>query len=348
MGCILDEIKTLKRPVLVRGVISKAHFIVCCYGKIRLSSLWQKVRWGRSCGAFIASFSTPLCSAFSSTAKQLGACWQVTISSFSCLSLFWRKHGDFDNSTPLTCPICKRKERVFAVHLHNKHGPESRVVRPKGWRPDAATYAFSLERHFDPKNKFRPYSSGDLQTSQNRKILDCRGTCLMGVHIHIFSLLSFPMYSDSLTFSWSISDSFSSYWLPAGRVDPGESFQEAAIRETKEEAGIDIKLTGVLQFQYRPRDLGGGVLFFSWWCSPLPHSCQRMRVVFLGEPVDASQAPKSIPDYESQGAEWMTHAKIKDLAKRGKLRGMEPAYWTSYLEDGGPVYPLSLISAREN
>ena len=37
------------------------------------------------------------------------------------------------------------------------------------------------------------------------------------------------------------------FWLPGGRVDPGESFQEAAIREAKEEAGVDVKLTGIMR-----------------------------------------------------------------------------------------------------
>jgi len=34
--------------------------------------------------------------------------------------------------------------------------------------------------------------------------------------------------------------------LPGGRVDPGEKLSVAAIRECKEEAGIDIRLTGIL------------------------------------------------------------------------------------------------------
>eukprot|EP00002_Diphylleia_rotans_P019759 TRINITY_DN3818_c0_g1_i12.p1 TRINITY_DN3818_c0_g1~~TRINITY_DN3818_c0_g1_i12.p1 ORF type:complete len:154 (-),score=30.52 TRINITY_DN3818_c0_g1_i12:24-425(-) len=77
------------------------------------------------------------------------------------------------------------------------------------------------------------------------------------------------------------------WWLPAGRVDPGETFQEAAIRETIEEAGIRVRLTGILSIQFAPQP-----------------TCIRMRVVYLAEPIDDTP-PKSIPDYESDEARWM-------------------------------------------
>jgi len=32
------------------------------------------------------------------------------------------------------------------------------------------------------------------------------------------------------------------YWLPAGRLDKGEGFVEAAMREVEEEAGLQVKL----------------------------------------------------------------------------------------------------------
>ena len=39
------------------------------------------------------------------------------------------------------------------------------------------------------------------------------------------------------------------WWLPGGRVDPGESFEKAALRETLEEAGIHVNLKGVLRVE---------------------------------------------------------------------------------------------------
>ncbi|MCA9712212.1 MAG: NUDIX domain-containing protein, partial [Myxococcales bacterium] len=37
------------------------------------------------------------------------------------------------------------------------------------------------------------------------------------------------------------------WYLPAGRVEPGETIAAAAIRETREEAGIPIVLDGILR-----------------------------------------------------------------------------------------------------
>src|SRR5262245_12738980 len=46
------------------------------------------------------------------------------------------------------------------------------------------------------------------------------------------------------------------WYLPAGRVEPGESFAEAAVRETLEEAGIPIRLTGVIRVEHSPGPYG--------------------------------------------------------------------------------------------
>ena len=40
--------------------------------------------------------------------------------------------------------------------------------------------------------------------------------------------------------------------LPAGRAEPGESLAEAAERETLEESGVKVRLTGVLRVEHSP------------------------------------------------------------------------------------------------
>eukprot|EP01083_Nonionella_stella_P105213 302531_1 len=112
------------------------------------------------------------------------------------------------------------------------------------------------------------------------------------------------------------------FWLPGGRVDPGETLCEAAIRETKEEAGIDVELTGILTMEFTP-------------CA----GYARLRVIFFGVPRDDEQLPKSIPDYESAGACWAT---VDDLGTV-PLRGSEPVEWFSHVSRGEVVHPLSLL-----
>lgn len=40
------------------------------------------------------------------------------------------------------------------------------------------------------------------------------------------------------------------WWLPGGRVDRGEGFQQTAVRETEEEAGLAVKLMGILRIEF--------------------------------------------------------------------------------------------------
>lgn len=119
----------------------------------------------------------------------------------------------------------------------------------------------------------------------------------------------------------------SGYWLPGGRVDSGENPAEAAIRETKEEAGIDIRLTGMIKIEYHPKRDRSGSQYV------------RMRFIFYAEPLDCEQLPKSIPDYESVGATWCRADQVEALP----LRGPEPVVYFSYIATGKPVYPLDLL-----
>jgi len=121
----------------------------------------------------------------------------------------------------------------------------------------------------------------------------------------------------------------SGFWLPGGRVDNGEKLEEAALRECKEEAGCDINLVGILQFQYTP--------------SEGKSSNVRLRVVFFAEPKDPVAELKTIPDFESVGATWVDFQDVEELYSRRNLRGQEPARWMRYLSTGGIVHPLSAL-----
>lgn len=91
------------------------------------------------------------------------------------------------------------------------------------------------------------------------------------------------------------------WYLPAGRAEPGETLADAAIRETREEAGIDIRLTGIVAIEHTPRK-----------------ESARVRAVFLAEPT-GDQRPKSVADEHSLRAEWVH----PDELGRYDLRGLD-------------------------
>lgn len=112
------------------------------------------------------------------------------------------------------------------------------------------------------------------------------------------------------------------WYLPAGRVEPGESFAAAAIRETREEAGVAIAVEGILRIEREAHADGA-----------------RMRVVFVARPVD-DHPPKAVPDGESLGAAWVTLAELDRLP----LRAAEVRELFEHVAHGGPIYPLGLLA----
>jgi ADP-ribose pyrophosphatase YjhB (NUDIX family) len=110
--------------------------------------------------------------------------------------------------------------------------------------------------------------------------------------------------------------------MPAGRVEPGETFAQAALRETKEEAGVDIELEGILKIQHNPRADG-----------------QRFRVFFLARAKDDTP-PKSEADEHSLEARWFSVDELKDVP----LRGDEVEQWIRYVLEGAVVAPLSILT----
>lgn len=113
------------------------------------------------------------------------------------------------------------------------------------------------------------------------------------------------------------------WYLPAGRVEAGETFADTARRETMEEAGISIDLEGIYRIEHQPHVSGSA----------------RMRVIFLARPAD-DRSPKSQPDHESLGARWVTVEELRALP----LRGEEVLWMFEEVLAGAPIYPLTILA----
>lgn len=111
------------------------------------------------------------------------------------------------------------------------------------------------------------------------------------------------------------------WYLPAGRVEPGEALTEAALRETLEETGVEIELEGILRVEHNP-----GI------------EATRVRVFYLARPVGAAR-PKQAPDEHSLEARWLTLAEMEKLP----LRGHEVMEIFKAVAAGATVAPLTMI-----
>ena len=113
------------------------------------------------------------------------------------------------------------------------------------------------------------------------------------------------------------------WYLPAGRKDPGETFADAALRETREEAGVDVVLEGILGIEHRP----------------LPGSA-RMRVIYLARELDDTP-PKSVADEHTLEARFFTLDEMRALP----LRGDDVLQWVEHALTRIAA-PLSLLDER--
>jgi phosphatase NudJ len=114
------------------------------------------------------------------------------------------------------------------------------------------------------------------------------------------------------------------WYLPAGRVEPGEKITRAARRECLEETGVKIVIDGILRIEHEPRE-----------------GDARCRVFFTGRPKDENAAtPKSEPDSESLGAAWVT---LDELPKYS-LRADEVADVLRYVASGGEVVSPHILT----
>lgn len=113
------------------------------------------------------------------------------------------------------------------------------------------------------------------------------------------------------------------WYLPAGRVEPGEGLVAAAVRETMEETGVPVRVDGVVRVEH----------------SPTPDGTVRVRVIFTAQPVDDTP-PKSHADEHSRGAAWFGLAELEQL----RLRGAEVRTILGHVAGGGAVYPLGVLA----
>lgn len=116
------------------------------------------------------------------------------------------------------------------------------------------------------------------------------------------------------------------WYIPAGRVEAGESLVEAAEREVAEEAGVPVIVDGVIRVDH----------------TPFPEGVSRVRVYLTARPRDETP-PKTTPDENSRRAGWFSLDQIKELP----LRGEEALLLCQYVEVGAPVYPLEIIGVED-
>ncbi len=113
------------------------------------------------------------------------------------------------------------------------------------------------------------------------------------------------------------------WYLPAGRVEKGETLLEAAMRNTVEEAGISVIVEGILRVEH----------------TVMPRGNVRLRVIFVARPEDKTP-PKSKPDEYTLCAGWYSLKELDQLS----LRGEEVREMFRYMASGAPIYPLDLLS----
>jgi 8-oxo-dGTP pyrophosphatase MutT (NUDIX family) len=114
-----------------------------------------------------------------------------------------------------------------------------------------------------------------------------------------------------------------SWFLPAGGVDPGEGLIEAAIRETREEAGIDVIPRALLWMEDETSIQRSGL-----WTG-------RWRFILRADPRDSEQVPRATGD-DTLDARWFHLQEIISLP----LRSPEVLLILRAVLKGHPETPL--------
>lgn len=113
------------------------------------------------------------------------------------------------------------------------------------------------------------------------------------------------------------------WYLPAGRVEPGETLVAGALRETLEETGIPVAIDGILRIQHTPHPVGTA----------------RVRIVFVAHPIDDTP-PKVVANEHSLRAAWVTLDELDTL----DLRDPEVRVFFQQVSTATSIAPLSLLT----
>eukprot|EP01039_Chlorochromonas_danica_P008526 gene8526-9399_t len=249
-----------------------------------------------------------------------------------------------------SCPICRLPlRRPLQVHLHEDHCPTS---------------SSSHTSSYDTSNANGSIFAAPCSSSSSRSINQLLHFALCMVRVRIDGRSHYLLVQEFGN---------AGFWCPGGGVDVGETISSAAKRECLEEAGVAIELKGILSIEVHNNgrygstngrnSVNGSIGGMNMSGSPgggrggggkeeVETHLVRMRVIYYAEPVLYGQdgaaggvpIPKSSPDFESAGACWTPYEVLQ--GEGIKLRGSEPRKWSRYLEEGGSIYPLSLLNDR--
>ena len=110
---------------------------------------------------------------------------------------------------------------------------------------------------------------------------------------------------------------------PAGHLEPDETLLDAALRETREETGWDVRLTAFVgAYQWKASETGRHYLRFAFAAEPVRHDPER--------PLDDGIVQ----------THWLTPAELQQARERHR----SPLVWQA-VEDylGGRRYPLDML-----
>ena len=96
--------------------------------------------------------------------------------------------------------------------------------------------------------------------------------------------------------------------LPGGAMDPGESMMDCAVRETLEETGIQVEITGLVGIYTDPRHV---ILYTS-----NGEARQEFSIVYIARPVAGVPTPSS----ESREVVWVAADAVDTLPMHRSMR----------------------------